>query len=151
MALLFVRSLNRLCAPHTSRLVATPLQSNSSGMLLTERASTVGSLPAGHENSDLRDVMCNIRLSRMRDITLRRDVSLYEEGKPVTLASIFKVFSISILVHLELCQAFREEGRCWLEYLVEKSAVNNTCQPISIRFSCASNRRSLTKNVSIGQ
>ena len=61
-------------------------------MVLAGQASTVGTLPDGHKNSDLRDVMCNIRLSRLRDITLRRDVSLYEEGKAVALAPIFKVF-----------------------------------------------------------
>eukprot|EP00210_Caulerpa_lentillifera_P006167 g5892.t1 len=52
--------------------------------------TSTSNIPAGHKKSDLRDVACNIRLSRMRDITLRRDIRLYENDKSLTLEQIFK-------------------------------------------------------------
>lgn len=53
--------------------------------------TSTANVPAGHAKSDLRDVACNIRLSRMRDITLRRDIRLYDGNSAFTLEQIFKV------------------------------------------------------------
>lgn len=57
--------------------------------------TSTANVPAGHAKSDLRDVACNIRLSRMRDITLRRDIRLYDENTAFTLEQIFKVNRLS--------------------------------------------------------
>jgi len=86
MALLFGRRLGRLAGPISSRLAEAQLTAASQ-----EEPSTTTSLPAGHKNSDLREVMCNIRLSRMRDITLRQDVNLYQGDKPIKLKDVFRV------------------------------------------------------------
>lgn len=76
---------------------------DAASALLVQTAGQVdrgsSSLPAGHKDSDLRDVVCNIRLSRLRDITLRRDVSLYDAGKALKLTDVFKV---------QLCLLFKK-------------------------------------------
>mmetsp|Transcript_6510 Transcript_6510/g.18725 ORF Transcript_6510/g.18725 Transcript_6510/m.18725 type:complete len:247 (+) Transcript_6510:147-887(+) len=47
-------------------------------------------VPAGHANSDLSDVACNLSLSRRRDLTLRQDLRVVEDGKSATIADILK-------------------------------------------------------------
>lgn len=48
------------------------------------------SVPAGHQNSDLGSIACNISLNRRRDLTLREDLKVVSDGKPATLASVMR-------------------------------------------------------------
>lgn len=48
------------------------------------------SVPAGHQNSDLESVACNISLNRRRDLTLRQDLHVFENGKKATIADVMK-------------------------------------------------------------
>ncbi len=52
------------------------------------------SVPAGHQNSDLDSVACNISLNRRRDLTLRQDLYVFENGKKATIADVMKVRAI---------------------------------------------------------
>lgn len=47
-------------------------------------------VPAGHHSSDLSSSACNIGLNRRRDITLRQDIRVHCDGKPVALSELFK-------------------------------------------------------------
>ena len=51
----------------------------------------VADVPAGHQNSDLSDWACNTGLGRRRDITLRKDVQLYDTAGSHTLKELFRV------------------------------------------------------------
>lgn len=53
------------------------------------------SVPAGHQNSDLGSIACNISLNRRRDLTLREDLKVVSDGKPATLASVMRVRTAS--------------------------------------------------------
>lgn len=48
-------------------------------------------IPAGHQNSDLRNVVCHIGLNRRRDLSLREDLCLFRPGGKATVGEIFKV------------------------------------------------------------
>ena len=48
-------------------------------------------VPAGHAKSDLSDVACNLSLTRRRDLTLRQDLRVVEEGKSVMISDVLKV------------------------------------------------------------
>lgn len=48
-------------------------------------------VPAGHASSDLSDVACNLSLSRRRDLTLRQDLYLTQDGKTVSVADLLRV------------------------------------------------------------
>jgi peroxiredoxin len=48
------------------------------------------SVPAGHQNSDLDSVACNISLNRRRDLTLRQDLHVIEDGKKATIADVMR-------------------------------------------------------------
>lgn len=61
-------------------------------------------VPAGHANSDLSDVACNLSLSRRRDLTLRQDLRVVEDGKSATIADILKVVLGAIVL---LCSGYR--------------------------------------------
>ena len=52
--------------------------------------SMVG-VPLGHRYSDLSDTTCHIGLMRMRDLTLRQDLTLYSGREGSSTADIFKV------------------------------------------------------------
>lgn len=47
-------------------------------------------VPAGHASSDLSDIACNLSLSRRRDLTLRQDLYLTQDGKTVSIADLLK-------------------------------------------------------------
>lgn len=49
------------------------------------------SVPAGHQNSDLDSIACNISLNRRRDLTLRRDLHVVEDGTKASLAEVMQV------------------------------------------------------------
>ena len=49
------------------------------------------SVPAGHQNSDLGSIACNISLNRRRDLTLREDLKVFADGKETTLAALMRV------------------------------------------------------------
>lgn len=49
------------------------------------------SVPAGHQNSDLGSIACNISLNRRRDLTLREDLKVVADGKQATLAAVMRV------------------------------------------------------------
>ena len=55
-------------------------------------------VPAGHANSDLSDVACNLSLSRRRDLTLRQDLRVVEGGKSVTISDVLKVPPAAVLI-----------------------------------------------------
>jgi hypothetical protein len=55
-----------------------------------QRYSSTENIPAGHHNSDLSSVACNIGLGRRRDICLRHDITVYYNGQPSRLSDIFK-------------------------------------------------------------
>ena len=50
-------------------------------------------VPAGHQNSDLSDVACNISLNRRRDLSLRQDLKVVENGKRASIAEVMRVGS----------------------------------------------------------
>ncbi len=60
--------------------------SNSKGSNLRGCAE----VPLGHAQSDLSPAVCNIKLGRRRDLTLRQDLSLFTPEKK-TLAELMKV------------------------------------------------------------
>lgn len=49
-------------------------------------------VPAGHENSDMRNNVCNISLNRRRDISLRTDVNLFcnRDDEPINLKELLR-------------------------------------------------------------
>ena len=49
-------------------------------------------VPAGHENSDMRNSICNISLNRRRDISLRTDIKLFcdRDDKPIDLRELLR-------------------------------------------------------------
>ena len=55
------------------------------------RCMSAQNVPAGHQQSDLTSSVCNIGLNRLRDITLRRDITVNLDSKQVSLASVFQV------------------------------------------------------------
>lgn len=63
----------------------------SSAACSTQRSG--GDVPAGHLSSDLTPTACNIGLGRRRDLTLRQDLCLWEDGEKKTIADVFRVRS----------------------------------------------------------
>ncbi|KAF5832264.1 peroxiredoxin type II [Dunaliella salina] len=52
--------------------------------------AVTGEVPAGHLNSDLTRATCHIGLSRLRDLTLRQDLCLWEGQTKRSLNEMFK-------------------------------------------------------------
>ena len=82
-------TMRRQLAPLVQRLSAlswhqagsAPCTCSFSASALVAQApqSAVCEVPAGHENSDLRNSICNISLNRRRDISLRSDIKLWKQ------------------------------------------------------------------------
>jgi peroxiredoxin len=86
-ALLRASSVLRSSQPaFTSRLFA------SSAASQPQQAQNYDSysVPAGHQNSDLGSIACNISLNRRRDLTLREDLKVFADGKETTLAALMR-------------------------------------------------------------
>lgn len=50
-----------------------------------------GDVPGGHAGSDLTPATCHIGLMRLRDLTLRADLCLWQGPSKSSLAGLFKV------------------------------------------------------------
>ena len=67
-------------------------------------------VPAGHENSDLRNSVCNISLNRRRDISLRSDVKFFnKDDEAVDLKKLLRGKS-----HSEVSTRHRSQLWCLL-------------------------------------
>lgn len=78
------------------RVLRRPDQLSVLGRSLTSSVVASGrsekcDIPAGHQNSDLRNVTCHIGLNRRRDLSLREDLCLFQPGGKATVGEIFKV------------------------------------------------------------
>lgn len=78
-------------------------------------------VPAGHASSDLSDVACNLSLSRRRDLTLRQDLYLTQDGKTVSVADLLRV-SLLLLLPLTTHQ-WCPESLCLVEVETDDVAV----------------------------
>lgn len=95
--LLSRRLLSQLlvCTQRTNSLhvrgIATGMQCQSTTSS-QQQPQQFYNVPAGHINSDLSNTKCHIGLGRLRDLTMRQDLRLVDEGgSEHTLAQLFKV------------------------------------------------------------
>lgn len=70
---------------------------NSAVQLSSIAGPSTANVPAGHHNSDLSSVTCNIGLGRRRDLTLRQDLKLHEDGRSKSLAEVFKGLKVLLV------------------------------------------------------
>ena len=80
------------------------------------------SVPAGHQNSDLGSIACNISLNRRRDLTLREDLKVFADGKETTLAALMRVCVLRLeherrchtcMAHPQRQTSAEDRNCCW--------------------------------------
>jgi len=89
----FAQRLMGLASASRGSLLPSVLNSSYQASYATTAASTGKStynVPEGHHDSDLSSTACHIGLGRRRDLTLRQDLCLWDQGSKLSLADVFK-------------------------------------------------------------
>ena len=90
----FAQRLMGLASASRCSLLPSVFNSSYQASYATTAASTGKStynVPQGHHDSDLSSTACHIGLGRRRDLTLRQDLCLWDQGSKLSLADVFKV------------------------------------------------------------